>query len=359
MIGGRCLRFKLEYKYHNHCRIAAFIFSLILCVYSLFGIPSNAVSKAEESEGLYVYGSETVQLVEDEQLDLRVDAVLENYSGNGSYRELKVLYPYDRSIFPPDMASPDFKWQVKETGAGNWLMIITFDGRHEPVYVLTDKPEWTPAENIWKIIKQNSVESPARILILGVTGSSRPQVVSTAVFSLSTSRDRVDVPVMFRRVPPSFAYAAKNPDTMEWCLADISSYVEPPVVMSNQQVCGSCHTFSKDGGYIGMDMDYKEDKGAYFFTEVSENIDLNDEDFISWNDFPRFENDGLQSSGLLSRISPDGEYIISTVNEIFFLIMLKNPYVSQLFFPLQGSLAYYSKERKKFNSLEREAMQNP
>ena len=321
------MRFKENHKYHDHHRLAAFICSLFLCVYSLFGFSSIAVSKAEKSDSLYVYGSETVQLRVDEQLDLRVDALLENYSSNGFYKDLKVLYPYNGSIFPPDIASPDFKWTEKETGAGNWLVIFTFDDRYKPVYVLTDKPEWTPAESIWEIIKQHSAIVPARVLILGVAGSSRPQVVSRAMFSISTSRDRVDVPVMFRRVPPSFAFSAKNPETMEWCLADISSYEEPPVIMSNQPVCGSCHTFSQDGKSIGMDMDYKKDKGAYFFADVSENIDLKDEDFISWNDIPRTEDDALQSSGLLSRISPDGEYIASTVNEIFFLIMLNDPYV--------------------------------
>ena len=98
-----------------------------------------------------------------------------------------------------------------------------------------------------------------------------------------------------------------------------------------------------------MDMDYENDKGAYFLTGVRENIILTNQDLISWNDFPR--NDGLQSTGLLSRISPDGNHIASTVNEILFLIKISEPYFSQLFFPLQGQVAYYSENNKKISTL--------
>jgi len=128
-------------------------------------------------------------------------------------------------------------------------------------------------------------------------------------------------------------------------LADIASYEDPPVIMSKQRVCASCHTFSQDGRWVGMDMDHKNDKGAYVLTPVRQDIILTDQDFITWNDFPR--TDGLQSTGLYSRVSPDGNYVASTVNEIFFLIKIADPYFSQLFFPLQGNLAIYSSRTKR------------
>jgi len=137
---------------------------------------------------------------------------------------------------------------------------------------------------------------------------------------------------------------------MQWCLADISEYESPNVIMSRQKACGSCHTFSQDGRIFGMDMDYKKDKGAYCLTTVRPQIRLNEKDFISWNDFPK--TDDRQSTGLFSRISPDGRYVVSTVNEISFLISIDDPYCSQLFYPLRGRLAYYSRLKKKIRSLE-------
>jgi len=330
---------------------APFYCILFICLFISACFDSKTGKDFNLPEGVYIYGDQSVQAETDERLESYVSKVLENYSPQDTYRVSTITYPYDNGVFPPEIAAPAFKWIENKDDISNWLVMVNFENGHKPLYVVCGKPNWAPDRKVWELIKQNSVQDPARITILGVNSHPLSEVVSKSIVSISTSRDKVDAPIMFRRVPPSFANAAKNPETMEWCLADISSYDEPPVIMSKQPVCGSCHTFSKDGRSIGMDMDYKKDKGAYFFTSVREHITLNDEDFISWNDFPRAEIDGLQSSGLFSRISPDGEYIASTVNEIFFLIMLDDPYVSQLFFPLQGRLAYYSKRDKEIRSL--------
>jgi len=278
-----------------------------------------------------------------------VRKILGNYHPQTSYRKLTIVYPYNESVFPADIAAPTFEWIEKEANAGSWLVMISFHERHKPLYIACDNPHWTPVKEIWELIKQNSVQSPAQITILGVNRNSLSEIVSKGITNISISSDKVDAPIMFRRVPPSFSYAAQYPESIEWCLADISSYEAPPVIMSKQPVCGSCHTFSRDGRFLGMDMDYENDKGAYFLTGVRENTILTNQDLISWNDFPR--NDGLQSTGLLSRISPDGNHIASTVNEILFLIKISEPYFSQLFFPLQGQVAYYSENNKKISTL--------
>ncbi|MFC1869275.1 hypothetical protein ACFL0H_14245, partial [Thermodesulfobacteriota bacterium] len=262
---------------------ALFYLALFFCLLTSACFAPKTAKGIDWPEGVYIYGDQTVQLEANERLDFYVHTVLKNYHPQVSYKELKIGYPYDESIFPQDIAAPTFEWIENETGIINWLLMVNFNDRHKPLYVLCGKPLWTAEEETWELIKQNSVQGPAQIVILGVSGSSQPEVISMAKFSISTSRDKVDAPIMFRRVPPSFSYAAKHPETMSWCLADISSYEEPPVVMSNQSVCGSCHTFSQDGRFIGMDMDYKKDKGAYFFTSVQENISLTDDDFINWN----------------------------------------------------------------------------
>jgi dipeptidyl aminopeptidase/acylaminoacyl peptidase len=98
-----------------------------------------------------------------------------------------------------------------------------------------------------------------------------------------------------------------------------------------------------------MDMDYRKDKGAYVFTEVRKDMALTEKDLLSWNELPR--DDGLKSTGLYSRISPDGKWIASTVNEVFLLVKTPDPYFSQLFFPLQGNLAFYSSATKTIGTL--------
>ena len=348
--GGRQLDSRAKKRLLKLSRFPApILFALFMSLFIFSGFVPETAKIIDRPEGVYVYGEKIGQAETDGRLENLVRAILEKYHPQASYGVLTIAYPYNKSIFPPEIIAPSFKWFEKEPNIRNWLVTVTFEGRHKPLYIFCDKPYWTPGKEIWKLMKKHSVQGPAQIAILGLKRHSQFEIFSKGVVSISTSRDEVGAPIMFRRVPPSFAYASKHPESIEWCLGDISSDDEPPVIMSKQPFCSSCHTFSQDGRVIGMDMDYNNDKGAYFLTGVRRNITLSDEDFMSWNDFPR--TDGKQSTGLFSRISPDKKYVASTVSEIFFLIKIADPNFSQLFYPLQGSLAYYSKKNKKINTL--------
>ena len=322
---------------------------LYLCLLIFACFAPKTAAETDRQGGVTIYRDQTLQLEANERLDTYVRAILENYHPRTTYRKLTIVYPYNESIFPADMAAPTFEWIEKEADTRNWLVMVSSHKGNKPLYILCDKRHWTPVKELWELIKQNSVQGPVQITILGVDKHPLSEIVSKGIINISISRDKVGAPIMFRRVPPSFSYAAQYPESIQWCLADISSYETPPVIMSKQPVCGSCHTFSRDGRFLGMDMDYKKDKGAYFLTDVRESIILTGQDFMSWNDYPR--NDGLQSTGLFPRLSPDGKHIASTVNEILFLIMIPDPYFSQLFYPLQGQLAYYSQSSRKIATL--------
>jgi hypothetical protein len=283
--------------------------------------------------------------------DLKDDvrAILKQYRPLASYRELRIQYPLDNSLFPPEIAAPSFEWVEMKSDIDTWLLLVNLDGSPDPTYSVCNQPHWTPTKDLWESIKRHSVRSQAEITILGIKWNSAPQIVSKGITRISTSRDPVGAPIMFRRVPPIFSYASLHPELLEWCLADIASYNAPPVIMSKQLVCSSCHTFSREGRRLGMDMDYKGDKGAYFLIDLQEIISLTDRNFISWNDFPR--DDGIPSSGLFSRLSPDGNNVVSTIDDISFLARMSDPYCSQLFFPIQGNLAYYSTRSRKISRL--------
>ncbi len=269
-----------------------------------------------------------------------VRAILDLYDEQISYKELTIINPLNESLFPADIAAPYFEWIEEEDGIEYWLVTVRF-AHKQPIHITCSAARWIPAKDIWETIKHNSMDSPAQISVLGIRGNRPPEIVSKGSIRIRTSRDDVGSPIMFRRVPPSFSYADLHPELMEWCLGDLSSYEKPPIIMSKQPVCASCHTFSRDGVYCGMDVDYKNDKGSYFLGSVGDQMMIADQNLFSWNDFPR--NDGLQSSGLFSRLSPDGNHVVSTIDDISFLAKISDPYCSQLFFPIQGSLAYYSK----------------
>lgn len=337
-------------KPHSEIGLKNIFFFLVLCLllpgYACLNTANGL--KYTELEARNIYDDRANPSAAYVRLEEEVGSIIKDYDPGASYEEIKVIYPFDNSIFPPDIASPTFKWSGQDN-IESWLVMVDFNSRHKTLYILCDKTHWTPTKEIWDLVKENSKEGPARITILGVNNDSIYPVVSRGAVIISTSHDEVGAPIMFRRVPPSFEYASAFPESMEWCLGDISSYEESPVIMSKLPVCASCHTSSLDGKLLGMDMDYKNNKGAYALTEVRENISLTDGDFINWNDFLR--DDGLQSTGLFSRISPDGKYVVSTINEIHFLAKISDPYCSQLFYPIQGNIALYSKEEKKISLL--------
>ena len=325
-------------------------FFLVVCLF-LSGYACLNLGKTFkyiEIEKRYIYDDRTNSSGFYERLEEEVGSILKEYNPGASYKKTEIRYPFNNSVFPPEIASPTFKWRGEE-GIETWLVMAEFDNRHKPLFILCNKTDWTPSKEIWDLIKENSNEDQTEITILSINRDSDYRILSRGTVAISTSKDEVGAPIMFRRVPPSFEYASAFPETMEWCLGDISSYDEPPVIMSNLPVCASCHTFSRDGDVFGMDMDYNDNKGAYILTDVRDSLTLKDRDFINWNDFPR--DDGLQSTGLFSRVSPDGNNVISTINEIHFLAKITDPYCSQLFYPIQGDIAFYSKEDRKIHIL--------
>lgn len=321
-------------------------FPLLICLIifsSYFALETN--KSTDQSKNLYILGDQIKQSKINGTIKENIQQILNSYNMDAFYQELTIRSPYDKSIFPPEIAAPNFKWEEKNTAVDKWLLIISFHKKKTSFYIMCKRSNWTPDRTTWELIKQNCKQAPAQIAILGVTSAPSNKVASKGIVNISISNDPVNASIMFRRVYPNFDYASQHPEQMQWVLGDISSYEASSLIMSKQPDCISCHSFSQDGTIMGMDMDYKKDKGAYLFTSVRENIELRDQDFISWNDFQR--TDGLQSTGLYSRISPDGRHIASTVNEILFLIKISDLYFSQLFFPLQGSLAVYSNNNKK------------
>jgi len=337
-----CGSFGLKAAAIVFCLTFPIIFLLPSCFVSQTAIPGNGFRST------LAFGESTAAALPKEDQAVSTREIVDMYRPQDTYRELAILQPLNDTLFPADIAAPDFEWREKGDDVRQWLVMVGLDDGH-PLNIMCSAPQWTPDKEVWERIKRNSGQRRVPITVLGIRSGPVPEIVSRGSVRISTSRDAVGSPIMFRRVPPSFSYASRHPELMEWCLGDISSYEAPPVIMSKQAVCASCHTFSRDGRYLGMDVDYHDDKGAYFMGSVGANVSISAQDLFSWNEFPR--NDGLESSGLFSRLSPDGNYVASTINDISFLAKISDPYCSQLFFPIQGRLGYYSKEDLKIHLL--------
>ncbi|MHC4171836.1 MAG: tetratricopeptide repeat protein, partial [Planctomycetota bacterium] len=135
---------------------------------------------------------------------------------------------------------------------------------------------------------------------------------------------------------------------IRWRLGDVSSY-KPPTLLMDMKVCGNCHSFTRDGGTLAMDVDYGSDKGSYVIAEVEHQTILEKNKVISWSDYRR--QDKEPTFGLLSQISPDGRYVISTVKDRSVFSPVDDLFYSQRFFPVTGILVVYDRQTREFFAL--------
>jgi tetratricopeptide (TPR) repeat protein len=283
------------------------------------------------------------------QAEIQPSDVLAGYRDETPYSGLTIDYPLDETLFPPEIAAPTFRWQDGNPAADTWLVTLKFATDGGRLSALTRTCAWTPDETQWEEIKQRSREQPTTVAILGVQ-RARPQTILTgARLTLSTSADEVGAPLFYREVNLPFVEAVKDPTKIRWRMGPISARQPPPVVLENLPVCGNCHSFSADGRTLGMDVDYANDKGSYVLTAVQKEMTLATSDIITWSDFRRADGDA--TFGLMSQVSPDGRYAVSTVKDRSVFVATPTLAFSQLFFPIRGMLAVYDRETKAFRAV--------
>ncbi len=256
--------------------------------------------------------------------------------------EFRILYPFDGTLFPPDLAPPLFRWQGTKPEPGGWPLSFQFQDGLPPLSANAGTNEWRPDAAMWQTILRRSREKPARFAVRGAQGTE-------AALSFRTSPDEVGASIFYRDVNLPFIEAVKDPSDIRWRLGSVGSTSAPPVVLAHLPVCGNCHSFSANGEVMGMDVDYANSKASYAIARTAPEMRLTPQDVITWDDFRR--EDGEQTFGLLSQLSPDGRWVVSTVKDKSVFVPMPELAFSQLFFPIKGLLAVYNRETKAFASL--------
>ncbi len=301
---------------------------------------------------------------------------------------LTVDYPFAQSILPPDMVPPTFLFRDADPGSKVWLVDLEIAGETSHVYVLTDgrKPEprydprcgplpegyeepelqraakgWTPETAVWTRLARFA-ERPVTVSFRGLgefpgaPAAPGPSFSSFGQTSLKISKDPVGAPIFYRDVPllPTrnekgliMPLAEGSLPLIEWRLRDLSR-PEGEVVLKNMPTCANCHSFSDDGRFLGMDMDGPSgDKGSYALAAVQPQMVITNEQVFSWNTF----NPTWVTFGLFSRVSPDGRYVVSAVNESVFVTNYLYFRFLQTFYPTRGILGYYDRVTGKIQAL--------
>ncbi|MCX6152664.1 MAG: hypothetical protein NT007_00735 [Candidatus Kapabacteria bacterium] len=276
--------------------------------------------------------------------------LIDQWKSKAKSGNFNISYPVDKTIFPPDIASPTVMWEDPSFSCDTWLAFVESNGSVLVKSKLLNEKKWSPDSSDWEKIKSNSIEKQVRLVVLGSKKVDAGKLIASAEAIISTSKDSVAAPIFFRTVTLPFKYAINNLETISWRLGNISSKHFAAPSLEKMPVCANCHSFSKDGKTIGMDVDYANDKGSYVLTDFKSKTDINVENIITWSDYKREDN--RPTYGLLSSVSPDGRYCASTVKDRSIFVALDNLEISQLFFPIRGIVAIYDRKEKRYYSLK-------
>jgi tetratricopeptide (TPR) repeat protein len=311
---------------------------------------------------------------------------------------INIDVPLNGTIYPPDIIPPQFAWRDDNPSATAWRIEIVFGEKSRPIQVWstgekmqigpvdesltgyvppTLTPEqaadhtWRPDPKTWEEIKKHSVTQSAKVVISGFINMQSGQPLSRAEAEISTSKDPVGAPIFYRDVP----LIPPDPDTeqrgvikplpdsvlpkIKWQLRYVNQ-TESKVMMTNLPTCGNCHSFSRDGKTMGIDVDGPaNDKGLYALVPLKKNSTISSDYLLRWSSFS--EEHSQKRFGFMSQVSPDGKYVVNSIDVPHahgtrVLDRLYNGFYEsygfgQVFYPTRGVLAWYSKETGKLQPL--------
>ena len=319
-------------------------------------------------------------------------------AGTATAGEITIDYPKPGAIFPPDIAAPTILWRDADTRAKVWRIEITFEDHAPKVQLnsggapmgvgeidercaragapppaLTPEEEeghaWKPNAATWAIIKRHSAPRAAAMTITGFADEDFSRPVSRGSARIETSNDPVGAPIFYRDVPlvppPVGARGVIMPLPQEavpligWRLLDIGAE-RSRLMMEGLPTCANCHSFSKDGSVLGLDVDGPQnDKGLYGLVPVRKETAIRNEDVIHWSSFA--EERASKRFGFMSQISPDGRYVVTSIenpgahvrdfDQRLFNGFYRDYGFGQVFYPTRGVLAWYSRATGKLKTL--------
>jgi tetratricopeptide (TPR) repeat protein len=323
-------------------------------------------------------------------------------------RPITVDYPLEGSVFPPEFPPPLLQWRDASPRARAWTIEVSFgeavapslraSSRGEPPQIgeidpravgPTNEPPrltpeqaaahtWRPDEETWEAIKKGSTEKDAVLVVTGYTDEEGRRAVSRGQVRIRTSTDPVGAPVFYRDVPlmPSEGEKGvikpldkKATPLIAWRLRDLAQ-TESRVVMTGLYACANCHSVSRDGRTMGMDLDGpNNNKGLYALFPIQPRATIRSEDVVEWSTY-RGKLGGRLRVAFMSQVSPDGRYVVTSINDpgrgqsdyqrrqfprdlqsTYYVANFKDYRFLQVFYPTRGILAWYSKATGKLQPL--------
>jgi tetratricopeptide (TPR) repeat protein len=315
-------------------------------------------------------------------------------------RPITLDYPLQGAVFPPEVPPPRLEWRDQSPRARVWTIDVSFGegavpslhatSRGEPEQVgeidpravgTTNEPPkltpeqaaahtWRPDPATWEAIKKGSTAKDAVLAITGYSDEERRRVVSRGQVTIRTSTDTVGAPIFYRDVPLMPAQGEKGviqpldkkfTPLIAWRLRNVAA-TESRLVMTGLHSCANCHSVSRDGRTMGMDLDGpRNNKGLYALFPIRPQAVIRSENVIEWSSF-RGKLGGKLRVAFMSQVSPDSRYVVTTMSDPgqgqtdyqrrqapedlrqnYYVANFKDYRFLQVFYPTRGILAWYSK----------------
>ena len=260
---------------------------------------------------------------------------------------VEIQHPIAGAVLPFNMPAPVLLWKTNAPEVGRWEAVFKAGRKRWSFENIA--PMWRPPEADWRRMKEAAQGGAIEVGITGYEADRPSRIKVRSSVRISVARESVHDSLFYREVNLPFKEAVKDPSQIRWRYGGLDKGTIPPVVLEHLPVCGNCHSFSRDGKVLGMDVDYANDKGSYVITRTAPQMQLATSDIITWNDYRR--EDGNLTLGLLSQVSPDGRYAVSTVKDLSIFMAKPDLAFSQLFFPFLGILGVYDRQTKEFFAL--------
>lgn len=263
-------------------------------------------------------------------------------------KTIRFTFPLENALFPKDFTAPTFYWEDKDPSSHSFEISVDLEGKKNFYTTSVSDKNWKPVPEVWNSIKSNSGFNEIILTIRRNVSGELSKEYGQLKFKIS--EDEVGAPILYRQIPLPFSFAEQNIDKTSYSVIDVTSPEPFHNVLGSFMVCGNCHSLSGDGKTIGLDFDaVSRDKGGYFVAPVDTVTTFNKNSYLSWS-----KMSGRNTFGLLSRVSWNGRYIVTTVKDRVISNAIDDPdkvAYSQIFFPVNGVLAVYDTLTKQLTEL--------
>lgn len=250
-----------------------------------------------------------------------------------------ILEPPDGAVLPADAAAPMIRWESESTA---WRVTLQADAGPAAAALCLEK-QWAPDPETWERLRQASPGSGITITVDPVGGEDGRTLLPGADARLRIDPHPLTAPIAYLQLPVPFRLAKHHPQQAAWRAGRPTDADPPPVFATGLPVCANCHTYSRDGGTMALDMDIDGDKGGFVHTPLSPDMAVGRRDCFTWNRLAP-PAPAPFSFGLLAALSPEGRRLVGTVGETSLFVMIDREDFSQLFFPATGRLAVFDRQ---------------